>query len=281
MQSQSRFFDDLARVAAGAVGTLSGVRRRDRGAGCASSLNACSPGWTWCTRDEFEAVKAMAAKARAEQEDLTRRLAELEAVVANLREAGRAETPPSPAAVRSCRNFHAEPNFVALREGAPDDFRCTSPNRHRFPAIRSTSSKRSSAPTSGRTTGPARRSWWSRFPAAGATTGLYFVWQEEICAMHFSCGFDMKVPKGRRAAVYELLALANEKLWLGHFDLSAEDNSPSFRHAVAAARRRRRRAPSRSRTWSTSRCPNASAFIRRFSSCCGAASGRARRWRRR
>jgi hypothetical protein len=61
---------------------------------------------------------------------------------------------------------------------------------------------------------------------------LYFVWQEEISAMHFSCGFDMKVPKGRRAAVYELLALANEKLWLGHFDISAEDNSPAFRHAV-------------------------------------------------
>ncbi len=61
---------------------------------------------------------------------------------------------------------------------------------------------------------------------------LYFVWQEEISAMHFSCGFDMKVAKGRRAAVFELLALANEKLWLGHFDLSAEDNSPAFRHAV-------------------------------------------------
>jgi hypothetical protein len=61
---------------------------------------------------------------------------------------------------------------------------------------------------------------------------LYFVWQEEISAMHFSCGFDMKVPKAQRAPVYELLALANEKLWLGHFDLSAEDNSPAFRHAV-------------------------------------------------
>ena len=61
---------------------------------------------------------------------------------------------------------------------------------------------------------------------------LYFVWQEELSALHFSCGFDMKVVKGRRRAVYELLALANEKLWLGHFDLSADDNSPSFRHAV-------------------------------------------------
>jgi hypothetical protein len=61
---------------------------------------------------------------------------------------------------------------------------------------------------------------------------LYFVWQEEISALHFSCGFDMKVPKGRRAPVYELLALANEKLWLGHFDLASDDNSPAFRHAV-------------------------------------------------
>src|SRR5215467_16315479 len=61
---------------------------------------------------------------------------------------------------------------------------------------------------------------------------LYFVWQEEISALHFSCGFDMKVSKGRRGAVYELLALANEKLWLGHFDLSAEERVPVFRHTL-------------------------------------------------
>jgi hypothetical protein len=61
---------------------------------------------------------------------------------------------------------------------------------------------------------------------------LYFVWQEELCAMHFSCSFDMKVQKSRRAAAYELLALVNEKLWLGHFDLSTDDDSPTFRHAA-------------------------------------------------
>jgi hypothetical protein len=61
---------------------------------------------------------------------------------------------------------------------------------------------------------------------------LFFVWQEEISAMHFSCAFDMKVPKARRAAVYELLAAVNEKLWLGHFDLSSDDGQPAFRHAV-------------------------------------------------
>jgi hypothetical protein len=61
---------------------------------------------------------------------------------------------------------------------------------------------------------------------------LFFVWQEEISAMHFSCAFDMKVPKPRRVAVYELLAQVNEKLWLGHFDVASDDNSPAFRHAV-------------------------------------------------
>lgn len=61
---------------------------------------------------------------------------------------------------------------------------------------------------------------------------LYFLWQEELSALHFSCGFDMKVPKRRRGPLYELLALANERLWLGHFDLAAGDASPAFRYAI-------------------------------------------------
>src|ERR1051326_6425977 len=61
---------------------------------------------------------------------------------------------------------------------------------------------------------------------------MYFLWQEELSALHFSCGFDMKVPKRRRAYFYELLALANERLWLGHFDLAAGESSPSFRYAI-------------------------------------------------
>jgi hypothetical protein len=61
---------------------------------------------------------------------------------------------------------------------------------------------------------------------------LLFVWQEEISALHFSCSFDMKVPKARRAPVYELLATVNEKMWLGHFDLCSDTGLPMFRHAV-------------------------------------------------
>ena len=62
--------------------------------------------------------------------------------------------------------------------------------------------------------------------------GLYFNWSNEISAMHFTCTFDLKVPEKRRAALYELLALANERLWIGHFGMEAEDGMPVFRHAV-------------------------------------------------
>lgn len=61
---------------------------------------------------------------------------------------------------------------------------------------------------------------------------LLFVWQRELNALHFSCAFEMKVPRLRRAAVYELLAVVNERLWLGHFDLASDDHSPAFRQGV-------------------------------------------------
>ncbi len=61
---------------------------------------------------------------------------------------------------------------------------------------------------------------------------LLFVWQREINALHFTCGFEMKVPKARRMAVFELLAVVNERMWLGHFDLAPDDHSPVFRQGV-------------------------------------------------
>ena len=61
---------------------------------------------------------------------------------------------------------------------------------------------------------------------------LYFSWSHEISAMHFTCAFDLKVPEKQRVALYELLALANEKLWIGHFGMDSEDGMPVFRHSV-------------------------------------------------
>ena len=83
MQSQNRFFDDLARVAAGAMGTLSGVKSEVE-TRIREQLERVLAGMDLVSRDEFEAVKAMAAKARAEQEDLQRQLAELESRLAAL-----------------------------------------------------------------------------------------------------------------------------------------------------------------------------------------------------
>ena len=83
MQSQNRFLDDLARMAAGAMGTLSGMRSEVESR-IREQLERLLAGMDLVSRDEFEAVKAMAAKARSEQEDLERRVEELESRVAAL-----------------------------------------------------------------------------------------------------------------------------------------------------------------------------------------------------
>jgi BMFP domain-containing protein YqiC len=89
MQSQNRFFDDLARVAAGALGTLSGVKTEVE-ARLRDQLERVLAGMDLVSRDEFEAVKAMAAKARSEQENLIKQVADLESRLAAL-SAGHAE----------------------------------------------------------------------------------------------------------------------------------------------------------------------------------------------
>lgn len=94
MQSENRFFDDAAKLASGALGTLVGVRREIEQMARAQ-LERMLASMNLVSRDEFEAVKAMAAKARTEQEDLSARVAVLEAALA-----GKAEQ-PAPAAPKS------------------------------------------------------------------------------------------------------------------------------------------------------------------------------------
>ena len=35
-----------------------------------------------------------------------------------------------------------------------------------------------------------------------------------------------------RSAAHELLALINEKLWIGHFDITSKNGIPAYRHTV-------------------------------------------------
>ena len=78
MQINNRLLDDLARVASGALGVAAGVKGeveallRQRFERILTDMDLVG-------REEFEAVKAMAAKARAEQERLAEKLALIEA----------------------------------------------------------------------------------------------------------------------------------------------------------------------------------------------------------
>ena len=94
MQSQNRFFDDLARVATGALGTLSGVKTEVE-TRLREQLEKVLAGMDLVSRDEFDAVKAMAAKARSEQEDLVNRVAELESKLDALSARDISESPTS------------------------------------------------------------------------------------------------------------------------------------------------------------------------------------------
>src|SRR5271156_1710895 len=78
MQTDNRLLEDLARMAQGAAGALSGMREeletrlKEHAERLLSSMHLVR-------REEFDAVQAMAAKARRAQEGLERRVAALEA----------------------------------------------------------------------------------------------------------------------------------------------------------------------------------------------------------
>jgi hypothetical protein len=78
MQTQNRFLDDLARVATGALGAFSGMRGEVE-TRLKEQFERVLGRMNLVTREEFDAVRAMAAKARAAQEALEKRVAALEA----------------------------------------------------------------------------------------------------------------------------------------------------------------------------------------------------------
>ncbi|MBM3482326.1 MAG: hypothetical protein FJX66_03380 [Alphaproteobacteria bacterium] len=61
---------------------------------------------------------------------------------------------------------------------------------------------------------------------------LWFAYRPDIEGLHFSCSFDMRVPRQMRERLFPLLAQINERLWLGHFDLWLDEGQPAFRHAM-------------------------------------------------
>jgi BMFP domain-containing protein YqiC len=94
MQNDNRLLDDLAKAASGAFGALAGVRQ-DVEARVRAQFERILASMDLVTREEFEAVRAMAQAAREAQEVLAERLARLEA--------GPAEAPEDTPAPRKAR----------------------------------------------------------------------------------------------------------------------------------------------------------------------------------
>ena len=78
MQSENRIFDDFVKVMNGAAGTLAGMTREAEGA-FRERMREWIGGLDMVSRDEFEAIKAIAVAAREENQLLKARIDALEA----------------------------------------------------------------------------------------------------------------------------------------------------------------------------------------------------------
>jgi BMFP domain-containing protein YqiC len=104
MQSQNRFFDDISKVLNGLAGTVAGVGREAE-ASARERAKEWFGGMDFVSREEFEAVKEMAAKARAEADALKKRIDALEK--------GSASPVKKPAAKRTATSKAAAPKTGA------------------------------------------------------------------------------------------------------------------------------------------------------------------------
>ena len=59
-----------------------------------------------------------------------------------------------------------------------------------------------------------------------------FTWMGDIEALHLACAFDIRIPEMRLAEVQRLIAMINEQLWIGHFDVWTQNGMVMFRHAL-------------------------------------------------
>ena len=99
MQVDNRLLDDLARLANGALGVAAGMKEETE-AFVRQQIGRLLDEMDLVPRDEFDAVKAMAAKARAEQEALQKRVASLEKALAETDSAPKTRAPRKRGAAR-------------------------------------------------------------------------------------------------------------------------------------------------------------------------------------
>jgi hypothetical protein len=61
---------------------------------------------------------------------------------------------------------------------------------------------------------------------------LWFAWRAEAACLQLCLSLDMRVDAKAKPGVFELLSMVNQRVWLGHFEVWAEDGEILFRHAL-------------------------------------------------
>lgn len=69
-------------------------------------------------------------------------------------------------------------------------------------------------------------------PSPWSELHMRFLWREDSGILQVAAVFDVRVPAGKRSKIYETLALINERLWIGHFELWSEEGALMYRHAL-------------------------------------------------
>lgn len=66
---------------------------------------------------------------------------------------------------------------------------------------------------------------WANYQVRG-------IWRAEDRVLQLLCLPDVRVPQTKRREMFELLALVNEQLWLGHFDIWSNGGVLLYRHGM-------------------------------------------------
>jgi hypothetical protein len=63
-----------------------------------------------------------------------------------------------------------------------------------------------------------------------STYRLFFIWQESMNALQFGCHYDIAIDESNLTEANKTIISMNQNLWMGHFDLPQETQTPIFRY---------------------------------------------------
>jgi len=69
-------------------------------------------------------------------------------------------------------------------------------------------------------------------PGLWRDAGVWFTWRPELSTLQMGAPLELKASRDKMPAAARLVAMVNERLWIGHFDLWSDDHAIVFRNAI-------------------------------------------------